>query len=175
METFFTNVWADRVQLVALPLEVVGFTLVAIEVFKPRVADSIESFIDKLSCITFPPKDSFGIKVHLWVTASLTILLLIMLSMLRLSISWLSADVTPLSVGKVILMCFAFGIFLDFVVVRLITRTLSGICKTLNYITDGSALGSIGIIIAFFGVLCEVYQFITLLIGKDVISIIVPT
>lgn len=44
---FFNEVWADKIQYLTLPLEVVGLMLAFIEIFRPPLADRIESAMDQ--------------------------------------------------------------------------------------------------------------------------------
>ena len=48
MQPFLNDAWANKIQFITLPLEIVGFVLTFIEVLFPRFADKLEELADYL-------------------------------------------------------------------------------------------------------------------------------
>lgn len=175
---FFNEIWADRTQYCTLPLEAVGFTLTFIEVIFPKMADRIENTIDRVGGW----KPGFG-------TYMVVAIFIVIIPALVLSYFYFSPlfKVVVLYVvvgigsgmaqelfekqGKKLLHGISwifflptFGplIILTFLLTRMPAMFLSYVIDKLNSISDDRALGSLGLILAFLGLLGEAYQYTTM-------------
>lgn len=177
---FFQEDAANVVQLISLPLEVIGCSFAFIEVFTPKTADRIENWFDhtqkEIKAIVewaqgkTPEEDEP--KMNLWVRiehASLTVRILFYSLLFLLGpfaiLSVIAIIFSPIATGLGLALIIAIFIFTTLV----ITWMLGLFGKTIalfNRITNGYALGAIGVILASIGVLGEVYQVLTIFLAN---------
>jgi len=173
LNAIFKGDTADVVQLISLPLEVLGFALAMLEIlFKPHAA-RIEGCIDRFgikSRSLMAPVSRIvliGIAVLLGVTGASLGTLGLLHALFRpvsdRSLSypaWMAAHELLLRVPSVVVMAFALwgSLMLLLLVLWTAHKTIDG----LNALSGGHALGTLGLILACLGVSGELYQVITM-------------
>ncbi len=158
---FFNETWAARIQYFTLPLEVVGFTLTSIEVLFPELADRIERLVDKLG----KSSNSFHDKLRRYygkpAEMALPVFPLILLTLMVYPFFSRWWGMYP-QFKTAIYMFIVFGaLYLTY----WISFFLGKLIDVLNKVTSGRALGTLGLVLAFLGLLGEAYQYITM-VGK---------
>ena len=185
--SFFDLNISNFIQLISLPLELIGFTLTCIEMFYPNTADSIENKIDALGLNSMNRYNSFIEKtkkvsplifrIFFGVIACCTPIIAISFSGFHLleDLSAFFWIIYVIIFIKIIIFCLPY--IMDFLVQIMIglialIETIyyifgillfyptSKIISWLNKITKGKALGSIGVILGVIGVLIEFYPFV---------------
>jgi len=149
---FFTDSTADTVQLISLPLEIVGLTFAFIELKHPKTADRIEGWIDdwdeKLrNLVKYPVA---GIKYYrpgriillLGYPLILTCLLILNWKIVMEKTGFLIAFILLIAVSSLYLFSFF----------------MPALVRFLNEYSNGRALGTFGLILAGLGGLGEIYQ-----------------
>ena len=199
LNSFFNSKAADVVQLVALPVEIIGFTLALIEIYFTDLARQIESFLDdyedflwrnikKLSIQNIKTtvlqvkeiiRANFGIskseRKFSW-AAVLTLLagISVMLAEVGLDLYIFKLPLLPsIAVIFVMILLLLHFVWVVVIMVTLILALVSLVMLVffvpivssinfLNRLTKGRALGAIGLILAFCGLLGEIYQVVTM-------------
>ena len=137
---FFSDSIADNVQLISLPLEATGFFLTYLELFKKEKIDAFESLIEKVH-----KKVSSKKRSRLGFIKFISIALPLMVFVFY--IEQLTAEVIIMSIVLTLVY------FYDFTVV-----SLTLFIDFLKKLTNGRVAGSLGLTLAFLGILGEVYQ-----------------
>lgn len=158
MEAFFNEIWADRLQYITIWLEVVGFILTFIEVLFPKFADEIEKTIDDMSAVFDNLSDT--VKLWGWIGYFFLPILLVVGLIIGLIFQSLSGTLPKLYPKLYAIL----GALLITIVVLsvVLLKSASMLIRLLNRLSNGRALGSLGLILAFLGVLGEAYQYITM-------------
>lgn len=152
---FFNGPTADIVQHISLPLEAVGFVLVLIEIYWRRVGERLEWEIDFMTGVdvfiaeSVEPADGSRMPTAMILIVPLFILIWIALFG---SLSWEEHRLWK-------------GMTLVIGVVTAGSAFIPILARFLNRLTDGRALGSLGLVLAFLGLLGEVYQIITMYVA----------
>ncbi|WP_106792144.1 hypothetical protein [Aquimarina sp. Aq78] len=182
----FTDHNADIVQIISLPLELIGFALAFIEVRKPSLADRIEKGIDILIDRLFniikkrSPKDGTSLPLAVLMHLSITIAFL--------GCFWVCWKYVPILyerpkdnffnyfdyfawfVGWLGIVFSSIGVlmFAAFIVITILLIILKIITRILNYLdryAHGRALGAFGLILALFGVIGEIFQVTVMIVS----------
>lgn len=165
---FFNNDTANSVQLISMPIESIGFMLTFIEVIKPDIADKIENFIDRAEI------QSLSLyKKHLNKLGAFLQNGKLILAMMIFAVAWLAVgiyrtiyDLSFEQISQIFWIVSFPLIVLSFVLVYgILVSSLNSLIKFLNTFSNGKALGSIGLILAFLGLCGEIYQVLTLFFG----------
>ena len=148
--------------MVSLPLEIVGFTLAFIEVMVPDLSTDFEEYLDshKLDITTI--KIVIFAMIFGWGLVALGFWDLGLENYLRENII---DNFNPFSqLGDLFVLIFLF--IISFLILSLGIRgfVLPFTVSFLNTISDGKAIGSFGLILAYLGVCGEIYQVITMYI-----------
>ena len=184
----FNEEWAVNVQHVTIWLELVGFTLTFIEVLYPKIADSIEKAIDDVPIVAsyFLSGNDFLTLYYRYLivwdrkTRKLISELMPLESVEKTFSFKLTAVVVFILFGVLYVLSgfFASKLFLYTGITWLAVLTLfifvlvgsnlafvqiQKLIAKLNSLSDGRAIGSMGLILAFAGLLGEAYQYITMI------------
>jgi len=161
LTSFLRESWADVVQLVSLPLELLGLSLAWIEVIYPLKAREICKVMEALGRITFPPAVISPIQKLAW-------RLFIIIELALMALSWLTLFclIERFEPRSISFFGFVFGLLVGPIIGSFICfRLVSWLLNVLSDFSEGRALGTFGLILAALGVLCEVYQVSVLLFG----------
>ncbi len=182
----FTDHNADIVQIISLPLELIGFVLAFIEVRQPSKADRIEKGIDILIDRLFniikkrSPKDGTSLP--------LAILMYLSVAAALLGCFWICQKYVPILYERskdyffdyfdyfawfvgwlgIIFSSMGILIFVFFIVITILLIILKIIALILNYLdryAHGRALGAFGLILALFGLIGEIFQVTVMIVN----------
>ena len=168
MESIFQDHIADIVQYISLPLEIVGFVMVIIEIYKDNEYQKIENAIDNVpsfmsaasnayaSFLMGPEGRNSG--------SNLFVIIFVVFVAWAIWVIWESNSAEQVTTDFVSLLLTSFyvGFLTIFVGPFVLYAIPTVIVRLLNYITGGRALGTIGLILAGLGLLGELYQVITM-------------
>jgi hypothetical protein len=162
LNSLFRDSWADGVQLVSFPLEVIGLLLAWIEVRRPRVAARITELlieIGRTGRFFYTNRDIEPLALRLFTLFHLVVLVAFWLSLLV--VDWhLPAD--PLPRLAVLIIALALPVTSASVLLRL----TAGVLGVLSRFSGGRALGALGFLLACVGVLGEAYQVVSLAVQQ---------
>ncbi len=151
----------DQLQLIALPLEIIGFILVALELFKNEVVTQLQKQIDRFPTyftdLRFNESDREAIldrDNQNWSTQAGCVKLVVF--MVYVIIVWpfvRSMEHWWSIVFAVIISYMFLNLFLF-----LFSLLLVGITHFLNQLTNGNAIGGLGLLLALTGIIFESVQ-----------------
>lgn len=153
---FFNELWANRLQYWTIWFEVVGFSLTFIEVLKPELADRIEARIDELS------QHRLAVEPLGALDGCLGLFGIILMSLVLLVGLLMTNSKSEFEVGDGFIIIIVMIPIIGSLTYILLIRVLGVIINKLNAISNGHALGTLGLIIALIGLLGEAYQYITM-------------
>jgi hypothetical protein len=155
MDGFFSNEISNTLQMFTFPMEVIGLTLAAIEVRFPVIAAKIQLSIEDDKSQTTAELER-GI-IRTIKTSRILHVVLLMYFLWAVFIGYSTGKIAGglfLAAAPIILIPFLYLI---------IWLSVKGSTFLLNWVPDRS-VGTLGIIIAGFGVLGEAYQFAALML-----------
>lgn len=173
-EGFFNEQWADKIQLVSIWLETLGLALVVIELFKSQWADKIEDAIDKTEQRTRVWFGKLGLALPYSVEtekrtglhSGFGLRWIVTLYFVGQTVWYITDMVKGETLDQIDTVIFLFGAAVaTLTIAYYLLKGLHSCIHFLNKLTNGHALGSIGLLLAILGFLGEVYQVITMKLG----------
>jgi protein-S-isoprenylcysteine O-methyltransferase Ste14 len=163
--TFFNNITSEYIQFVSMFLEIIGITLAYIEIRYKPLATKIEGRI--LMEETRIKDFAYNLLKHKFFSALITVFITVVFFIeipylagffdrivpkewndIKIAVIWLTLPIIVL---------FALGIC--FIL-------LSDFISWLNRFSHGHAIGALGVVVTFLGLLGETYQVVTILVGE---------
>jgi len=172
---FFNSQTANIVQLISFPLEVIGLTLVVLEIYFPRKSSLIEYWINLFERRTRLKPEQIKPSVVLFIgfilldahVLSFEVISIFGELILRVFRNPNFDDIFSIFFCGVFLFPFIIiGVYFMFSILSVSISIVNIVIKGLNKLTKGRALASIGLILSCLGVMGELYQVICIFIGE---------
>lgn len=162
---FFQDDIADIVQMISLPVEIMGASLTAIEIFNKPVAERIGNKIEEISKASL--NEMFNKLYNPVSYACIALVAVICFTSLMgyTQRSFTLPNIITAAVGSFAIATLSTGFLLAFL--ALFLYWLISILRFFDRITNGYPLGGFGITLGFLGVCGEIYQVLCIFFAES--------